>query len=210
MPFFKSCCPAWSRVALQEDRSPDAAHLLPLRRLTRTVPEMLSQMQRQRSPVEMAAGRQQSPQQLLVVGMEDAVIISWGNYARRHLLPLSPHFIILQWKILRRCLNGNADLIKRPAARLSVSVRLRSVRGLQTRSPARSCCCAASYLNTSAPPRPLLSFPSSCSRLFDNGGKWVLKRQLAAAQPCSLRRGAASWLTLMASLGYRLLGSSPR
>lgn len=60
------------------------------------------------------------------------------------------------------------------------------------------------------PPRPLLSFPSSCSRLFDNGGKWVLKRQLAAAQPCSLRRGAASWLTLMASLGYRLLGSSPR
>ncbi|KAG7231107.1 hypothetical protein INR49_027147 [Caranx melampygus] len=32
------------------------------------------------------------------------------------------------------------------------------------------------------PPQSLLSFPSSCSRLFDNGGKWVLKRQLDTAQ----------------------------
>lgn len=52
------------------------------------------------------------------------------------------------------------------------------------------------------PPRPLLSFPSSCSRLFDNRGKWVLKRQLMAAQApenaapsgVELRRDWRSWL----------------
>lgn len=52
------------------------------------------------------------------------------------------------------------------------------------------------------PPQPLLSFPSSCSRLFDNRGKWVLKRQLIASQApenaapsgVELRRDWRSWL----------------
>lgn len=92
--------------------------------------------------------------------MEDAVIISWGNYARRHLLPFSPHFIILTRFRECRCLNGTTDLIKRSAARLSVLVRLLSVRGLQARSPARGCGCAASCLNTSPPPASASAFVS--------------------------------------------------
>lgn len=52
------------------------------------------------------------------------------------------------------------------------------------------------------PPSSLLSFPSSCSRLFDNGGKSVLKRQLNTAQSAlsGMQLGRDSWLRLMSSL----------
>lgn len=96
-----------------------------------------------------------------------------------------------------------------PLERVTVRIRASSLR-VRARSSvcSRPCCCApaaagaaaaaASCFKSVRPPLPSpLSFASSCSRLFDNGGKWLLKRQLTV---CSVRRAVGSWLRLMASL----------
>lgn len=70
----------------------------------------------------------------------------------------------------RRCLVSKPDLIRWSVARLSVSVRLLYVRGLQTRSPARSCCCAASCLNTLAPLSLCFRFPLPAHDCLTIGG----------------------------------------
>lgn len=94
-----------------------------------------------------------------------------------------------------------------PLGRVTVRIRASSLR-VRARSSVRSrprCCApaaagaagaaaaaaaAASCFKSARPPlRSPLSFASSCSRLFDNGGKWLLKRQLTV---CSVRRGVGS------------------
>lgn len=193
----KIWCPAWCRVALQEDQSPDAVHLFPLppRRLSHAALEMLCQIKRQRGPVEMAAGRKESLQQLQAVVMEDAVITSWGSYARCHYYHIS-YF----WAASVSAFKARSDQMASGAA-----LRLRAP-SLCARTadalPSTELLLCSIVFKYVGPPQPLLSFPSSCSRLFDNRGKWVLKRQLIASQApekaalsgVELRRDWRSWL----------------
>lgn len=191
----KMCCPAWSRLALQEDPSPDALHLFPLppRRPSHAALEMLCQIKRQRGPVEMAAGRQGSLQQLQAVVMEDAVITSWGSYARCHYYHISYFWAASVAGFQARSdqtVSGAALRLRAPSFCARTADALPSTELLL-------CSIVFKYVG---PPQPLLSFPSSCSRLFDNRGKWVLKRQLieapesAALSGVELRRDWRSWL----------------
>lgn len=193
----KIWCPAGSRVALQQDQGPDAVHLFPPppRRLPHAALEMLGPMKRQRGPVEMAAGRKGSLQQLQAAVMEDAVITSWGSYARCHYYHIS-YF----WAASVPGFKARSDQMASGAAlRLRApSLRARTADAL----PSTELLLCSIVFKYAGPPQPLLSFPSSCSRLFDNRGKWVLKRQLIAAQApenaalsgVELRRDRRSWL----------------
>lgn len=140
----------------------------------------------------MAAGRKKSLQQLQAVVMEDAVITSWGSYARCHYC-----HIWYFWAAVPDFKARSDQRVSGAALRLPApSLCARTADAL----PSTELLLCSIVFKYAGPPQPLLSFPSSCSRLFDNRGKWVLKRQLieapedAALSGVELRRDWRSWL----------------
>lgn len=150
--------------------------------------------------------------------MEDTVIISWGSDPRRDFASFFPSVTphpagtLLPVRSFIK-MHTPSDAIRRSLAWLSVSVRAFSQARDSTWSSGRRYCAvaAASRFKYTPLPHPrapfpsshplslacqaVLSFSSSCSRLFDNGGKSVLKRQLNTALLCQAWGG--SWLRLM-------------
>ena len=173
---------------------------------THTVPEMLKQMKRQRIPVEIAPAI--------------ASAASAGGDGRR-----SHHFLRqLRTATLAaifstfhhsdappgasvpKCERGSDQTVGGAAPRLRASSFCARTADALPSTELLLCGIVFKYVG---PPQPLLSFPSSCSRLFDNGGKWVLKRQLEAAQADAALRSQA-WSCVVTDANGCIMGSSPR
>lgn len=76
------------------------------------------------------------------------------------------HFHHIEWF----CASVSKPKPKSDQMASGAALRLLYVRGLQTRSPARSCCCAASRLNTSAPLDLCFRFPLPAHDCLTMGG----------------------------------------
>lgn len=174
----KIWCPAWSRVALQEHQGPDVVHLFPLLpgRLSLV---MLCPIKRQRGPVEMAAGMASA-----ATGGGD------GGRSYHFLRQLPCHYYHISDLWAASVAGFRSDQMVRGTA-----LRLRASPFCADALPSSELLSCSIVFKYVGPPQPLLSFPSSCSRLFDNRGKWVLKRQLIEAlSGVELRRDWGSWL----------------